>query len=246
MSKLTLRKLRRSIRQLPVRDLTVFGVGILVALFGIRLSTAETPPAPINPLLTPETQTINSPWVPDSVKRWHATIEVMSQRYNIDPTLIAIIMTMESGGYSKANSGQAVGLMQITPLTAKDIARKYLKQPIVEYQMFDPKTNIEFGAAYLAHLRDIYGDADKADPNKNISSAYTVELIAAAYNGGYSAAQAIKSGEGLNDPQSLNYSRDVFNMWRERRAPVSPTYKRWFDRGGSSLVSQARAENIKI
>src|SRR6185437_8643165 len=105
-----------------------------------------------------------------------------AKRYNIDANFIAIIMTMESGGYSKADSGEAQGLMQITPATAHDIATRYLKKPVSTYNLLDPQTSIEFGAAYLAELRGIYGEVDQGP-----SWMYTVELVAAAYNGGFGA-----------------------------------------------------------
>lgn len=177
-------------------------------------------------------------WIPPTVNVWQKPIQTMAQRYNIDPNLIAIIMTMESGGYAKADSGQAQGLMQITPLTAQDIASKYLKKPVKTYDIWDPTTNIEFGAAYLAHLRDVFGDATQA-PSWNT----TVELIAAGYNGGPGAASSLEHGEGLHDMQTVAYSRDAYNMWRERGVASSPTFDRWKDRGGIDLITKAQSQN---
>ena len=59
--------------------------------------------------------------------------------------------------------------------------------------------------------------------------------MAAAYNGGFGAANAIETGEGINDSQTIVYSRDVFNMWRERHVAGSPTFNRWL-RGASRLL----------
>jgi soluble lytic murein transglycosylase-like protein len=161
----------------------------------------------------------------------------MAKRYQVDPNLIAIIMTMESGGFVKADSGQAQGLMQITPITAKDIAAHDLKQSVSKYNIWDPTTNIEFGTAYLAKLRSVYGSPDQG-PSWNS----TVELVAAAYNGGYTAANSLYKGEGLTGTQTVVYSRDAFNMWRERQAADSPTFDRWKERGGSDLINKATAE----
>jgi hypothetical protein len=121
--------------------------------------------------------------------------------------------------------------------TAKDIASKYLKQPTTTYNLQDPHTNIEFGAAYVAYLRDYFGDYHQG-PDWNS----TVELIAAGYNGGPGAAGSILKGTGLSDTQTVVYSRDAFNMWRERYASKSPTFDRWQERGGSELIDQAKAE----
>lgn len=216
------------------RDGLMMGLGIILTLAvlgAIQLTHhLQTP-------LAPEANSITAPWIPDTVRRWQQPITTMAKRYNIDPNLIAIIMTMESGGYSKADSGQAQGLMQITPITAKDIAAHDVKQVKRSYDIWDPNTNIEFGTAYLAHLRDVYGS-----PDQGPSWASTVELVAAAYNGGYAAANSLYKGQGLTDTQTVVYSRDAFNMWRERHATDSPTFDRWQERGGSDLINKAKAE----
>jgi soluble lytic murein transglycosylase len=226
---------KRIRRQLPTgRDWIVVAIGAFLGLLlvrGVQLIRLHDIPLANN---TPQ---ITTPWIPDTVKRWQTPIDEAAKKYNIDPDVIAIIMTMESGGYTKADSGEAQGLMQITPLTAKDIAARHLKKPTTKYDLWDPHTNIEFGAAYLAYLRDTFGSSDQS-PSWNT----TVELIAAGYNGGPGAASALNKGEGLRDMQTVSYSRDAFNMWRERHAKTSPTYQRWLDRGGSDLVSKAQAE----
>jgi len=186
------------------------------------------------PLAMPTTG-VTIAWLPPTVQRWKAPIEAYGRQYNIDPNLIAIIITMESGGYAQARSEVgAQGLMQIMPATAQDIASKFLKQPRATYDIYDPQTNIEFGTAYLAHLRDTFGAPDQA-PSWNT----TVELIAAGYNGGPRAASNLEKGNGLSSMQTVAYSRDAYNMWRERQAPSSPTYERWAGRGGASLVRKA-------
>lgn len=225
------RRLGKIKLQLTHRDGAMICLGILIAIacfgVGILVHRMKVP-------LAPETSSITSPWIPATVKRWHQPIETMAKRYNIDPTLLAIIMTMESGGDPKADSGQAQGLMQITPLTAKDIASKYLKKPVTKYDIWDPNTNIEFGAAYLAKLRDTFGEL-----NQSPSWDATVELVAAGYNGGPGAANNLETGKGLQDTQTVVYSRDAFNMWRERNSKDSPTFDRWKERGGTTLLESA-------
>ncbi|MGH7192093.1 MAG: transglycosylase SLT domain-containing protein, partial [Candidatus Saccharimonadales bacterium] len=174
---------------------------------------------------------VNAPWIPSTVKYWNGTIDEMGKKYDVDPNLIAIIMTLESGGYAKANSGEAQGLMQITPVTAKDIASKYLKKPVSNYNLWDPKTNIEFGTAYLAELRKLF-----QEPNQAPSWDFTVEQVAASYNAGFIGGIHLQEGKGIHDLQALQYSGDAFNMWRERHTSDSPTFDRWKDRGGSLLI----------
>lgn len=185
--------------------------------------------------LQPKSDHLTVQWLPATVTRWQEPIVEMAKKYGIDPDLLAIIMTMESGGNPQAHSeADAQGLMQVTPPTAKDIAAKFLKHPVTAYDLFDPRTSIEFGAAYIAHLRDTFGEASQG-PGWNT----TVELIAAGYNGGPGAANSLEKGEGLRDMQTVSYSRDAYNMWRERHADNSPTFTRWQERGGESLIKAA-------
>lgn len=211
---------------LLVGGVLVFAVFELIHV----IDNAQTP-------LRPEANTITSPWIPSSVKHWEKPIDEMAKKYNVDPNLIAILMTLESGGYSKAESADgAQGLMQITPLTAQDISAKFLKKPTSRYNLRDPRTNIEFGTAYIAYLRDYFGTA-KQGPDWTA----TVELVAAGYNGGPGAAGRLEAGKGLTDTQTVVYSRDAFNMWRERHNHNSPTYDRWKERGGQTLIDAANA-----
>jgi len=173
-------------------------------------------------------------WMPRTVRHWDGMIEQTAAKYNVDPNLLRIIMTLESGGYAKADSGQAEGLMQITPTTASEIAKKHLKTARDSYDLYDPATSIEFGAAYLVYLRGVFCDAAD-DPTGN----NCVELITAGYNGGPGAANKLFKGAGLTDIQTVSYSRDALNMWRERGSATSPTYERWLARGGQNLIDKA-------
>jgi soluble lytic murein transglycosylase-like protein len=217
------------------REWLLLASGSLIVLAGVGIVTllnhSRLP-------LKPEASTITSPWIPSTVKHWQGPINEMARKYKIDPNLVAIVMTVESGGGAKAGSeADAHGLMQITPPTAKDIAAKYLKKPVTKYDLWDPRTNIEFGTAYLALLRKEFGTWQQG-PTWNS----TVELIAAGYNGGPVAANHVEQGKGLHDTQTVIYSRDVFNMWRERHAGSSPTFDRWKERGGSRLIDAAKAQ----
>lgn len=227
------RKIQKVLRRITLRDVFAVTIGVLATLAVVRaVSFSHSNHIP----LAPESSVITTSWIPDTVMHWHEQIEAMALRYNIDPNLIAIIMAMESGGYPGADSGLAQGLMQIAPATGKDIASRYVKTPMQSYDLKNPNTSIELGAAYLSKLRTIYGTSAQGPSWKD-----TVELVAAAYNGGFGAANALENGQGLNDPQTVVYSRDAYNMWRERHAAKSPTFERWKERGGSDLIDKARA-----
>lgn len=215
------------------RDNVMIVAGILLTTAGfIGMTVVKNAKTPI----LYQSAGITADWIPPTVKHWDIQINEMAKKYDIDPNLVAIIMTLESGGDAKAKSeADAVGLMQVTLPTAQDIAAKFLKQPVSKYNLQDPATNIEFGTAYLAYLRDEFGTAAQGP-----DWLRTVELVAAGYNGGTGAANNLEQGKGLADTQTVVYSRDAFNMWRERVSGKSHTYERWKERGGSELLDAAK------
>lgn len=220
---------------LSFRDSVLIVVGALIALIiygGLAVYHDH------QTILPYQKAGVTASWLPSAVTKWKPQINAMAEKYNIDANVIAILMTMESAGNPKAKSeAGAVGLMQITSPTAGDIAARYLKTPVKKYDLTDGPTSIEFGTAYLAMLRDEYGDTDQAP-----SYDHTVELIAAAYNGGFGAANSLEAGKGLTDTQTVVYSRDAFNMWRERVSSKSPTFDRWKERGGQDLITAAQKQ----
>ena len=221
--------------QVKKRDIIVAAATLIVAgglAMGVKAIVDAEPRLPYND------RGITITWLPSSVTRWHTNIDAEAKKYNIDANLVAAIMTLESGGYSKADSGQAVGLMQITPVTASDIAAKHLKDSVTNYDLSNPKTSIEFGTAYLAYLRDTFCDHGTGP------DWACVELIAAGYNGGPGAANRVYKGEGLTDTETVVYARDAFNMYREGAASKGVTYERWLERGGQDLVDKAKAESL--
>jgi soluble lytic murein transglycosylase-like protein len=222
---------------LTTRDyiLAIIGAVLAMAIIGVimLINNSRTPLPYTN---KGDASGITAAWIPPTVKHWDKQINEMSKKYDIDANVIAILITMESGGDAKAKSDAgAVGLMQVTPPTAGDIAKKYLKKPVTKYDLTDPGTNIEFGTAYLAWLRDQFGTMQQGPEFTS-----TVELIAAGYNGGPGAANALEQGKGLSDTQTVVYSRDAFNMYRERVSAKSYTFDRWKERGGSILLDDAK------
>lgn len=199
---------------------------------------------PLAPL-TPENGNAEShlvvEWLPTTVSRWKPKIETYSHDYDIDPNLLAIMMTIESGGDPNANSGAAKGLMQITDPTARDIVSKHLRR---EYRSTDadltnPDTSIEFGAAYIRYLIDQFGN-----PDQGPSWDETVTLVAAGYNGGPGAAAHYRDDKwkGLENyaHETFSYARYVRVMWQERHDPLSFTYRYWYDTAnGKALIENA-------
>ena len=81
-------------------------------------------------------------------------VKINGERYDIEANIIYSIMKAESHFQHKAKSSAgALGLMQLMPPTAKEIARN-LKIP--EYDLKKPEDNIRFGTSYLGWLKKYY------------------------------------------------------------------------------------------
>jgi soluble lytic murein transglycosylase-like protein len=105
-------------------------------------------------------------------------------RYQLDPGLVLAVMHVESRYHTFAVSPVgAMGLMQLLPATAKELAEQ-LGIPWQGTQtLFDPVVNVQLGTAYVKQLRDRYG---------------SVKTALAAYNWGPGHIdRRLRSGESL-------------------------------------------------
>jgi soluble lytic murein transglycosylase len=85
-------------------------------------------------------------------------IRQQAQDKGLDPALIAAVIYAEShfrDGQTSAAGAQ--GLMQITPATARYIARKSGGTAFVVDDLATPQVNISYGAYYLRYLLRRYG-----------------------------------------------------------------------------------------
>lgn len=112
---------------------------------------------------------------------YEKSINQLSSRNKIEPAWTYAIARRESSFMSDANSGAgAIGLMQVLPTTAKYVAKK----DISRRQLFNPKTNINYGTKYLHYLMN------KADGNTVVATA--------AYNAGiHRVKKWLPKNEGL-------------------------------------------------
>ncbi len=86
--------------------------------------------------------------------KYKKEIETYSNKFNIPPSLVASVINVESRYNKNATSkANAKGLMQLMDSTAQEIA---LKLNYAHYDVYDVKTNIEFGCYYLSYLLTIY------------------------------------------------------------------------------------------
>lgn len=106
-------------------------------------------------------------------------IKKYSTKYNVDPALVAAVILQESRFNPDAQSSVgAQGLMQFMPGTASTMAKETGHWP--KYDIFDPETSIEFGAAHLRDLLNKYnGDEDQALAGYNAGTGTVDRWISA-------------------------------------------------------------------
>lgn len=129
-------------------------------------------------------------------------IEEAAAQWGIDPLLVASIIRTESGWDANAISkAGAVGLMQLMPETAQELAERGLVDPSTfsPDNLDDPLTNIAYGTAYLAYCLQNTDDLEQA---------------IAAYNAGVGAAQEWASepsafADAIKYPETTSYLERV-------------------------------------
>lgn len=149
--------------------------------------------------------------LPPAVTRWMPQLTAAGQRHGVDPDLLAIVTMVESGGDPQAESpAGALGLMQVMPATARRLAGERHLDPAADLR--DPEVNVDYGAFYLAAQLREHGAGEESPSDR------TVELAAAAYNGGEDAVRAhLAEGKPLSD-ETVRYKDRVLTLWRQRRA----------------------------
>ena len=123
-----------------------------------------------------------------------AALRAAAQKNALDPALVAAIIYQESRFRDGVSSHQgAVGLMQVLPSTARDIARKTGGTTFVASDLVDARVNILYGCYYLRQLLDHYHGS--------------VTMAVAAYNAGQSNVDAwLTTTGGKLTPQAIPFS----------------------------------------
>lgn len=83
----------------------------------------------------------------------------LSDRYMVSPgLLLSVIATESSFRTDVVSKAGAVGLMQLLPDTAREVAnRNGVRSYKTSADLFDPATNLRLGVAYIAYLRGRFG-----------------------------------------------------------------------------------------
>jgi soluble lytic murein transglycosylase len=91
------------------------------------------------------------------------SIHLAGQRYGIRPEMILAVIQTESSFVADAISNKgAIGLMQLLPSTAREVAGELEIEWTGDHLLKDPQVNIELGAYYLSKLIDDFEDVDMA------------------------------------------------------------------------------------
>jgi soluble lytic murein transglycosylase len=103
--------------------------------------------------------------------RYSTNVRVYASQDHLDPALLAAVIESESKFNPDARSkAGAVGLMQLTPATARGIAQYTGGSRFRVSDLTNPDINIRYGAWYLGHLLERYHENER--------------LALAAYNAG--------------------------------------------------------------
>jgi len=138
-----------------------------------------------------------------------------AKRHAISPYLVSAVVDTESGWKAdRVSAAGAVGLMQIMPQTARDLAGSGLvdRRKFPPSSLKDPTVNIEYGTAYLRFLVNRY---------------HEIETALAAYNAGLRHADTWKKKGGdikaaIAFPETRKYVQNV----QQARARYQSLYPR--------------------
>ena len=131
-------------------------------------------------------------------------VRVHAREHNLDPALVAAVIYQESKFSSDAKSSSgAIGLMQLTPSTARGIAIRTHGSKFETSDLYNADINIRYGAWYLADLFEKYG---------------TERLVLAAYNAGQGNVDRWRAnGQPIQFPETRAYVQRVEHLQRVYR-----------------------------
>jgi len=196
---------------LPPVSVIVVGVGLALLLSQINVDLVETATLPLeNDDSTPNQI---APLFSPEVLAWQEKILFWSEKYHLDPNLVATVMQIESCGYSRAESSVgAKGLFQVMPYHFQEGEDTY-----------HPDTNARRGLNYLRQALESGGNA---------------RLALAGYNGGIYGAQNPEENWPDETHRYVYWGLRIYKDAREGKQ-FSPRLQEWLESGGYSLCQAA-------
>lgn len=143
-------------------------------------------------------------------------IRQQARAKHLDPALVAAVIYQESKFRDQTSHAGARGLMQITPETARFIARRSGGTSFVESDLATPQINIAYGTFYLRYLIDRYGGNET--------------LAIAAYNAGHANVDRWVARAGgpdsfdIDDDVPFPETRDYVHRVQDRRKDYRDHY----------------------
>lgn len=136
--------------------------------------------------------------------RYSEFVRVHAHEHRLDPALLAAVIYQESKFRpSVESSSGAIGLMQLTPATARGIAIRTGGHAFRTGDLYDPEINIRYGSWYLANLFAKY---------------HSERLVLAAYNAGQGNVDRWRAeGVGIGFPETVAYVDRVEKLKRVYR-----------------------------
>lgn len=127
---------------------------------------------------------------PEEARGVSETILEASEKYDIAPDLLLALIQTESSFDKNAISSQgAIGLMQLLPSTASEVARELDIEWPGDHALHDPMLNVELGSHYLWKLLERFRDLDMALAAYHIGPERLTELLSQGidYSRGFSS-----------------------------------------------------------
>ena len=135
-------------------------------------------------------------------------VNTYAAEYGVDPLLVTALIKAESNFNKSAKSVTgAVGLMQLMPATAEEIAKELNYKDFKQSDLENPDVNIRFGIYYLSQLQKEF--------NNNI-------LALAAYNAGRGN---VRQWYRMNPMLEVETSDIPYKETREYVSDVLSNYK---------------------
>jgi soluble lytic murein transglycosylase len=131
--------------------------------------------------------------------RYAQYVRVHARENHLDPALLAAVIYQESKFRTSAESSSgAIGLMQLTPATARGIAIRTGGAKFRTADLYDAEINIRYGAWYLENLFHKYRSE---------------RLVLAAYNAGQGNVDRWRAnGQAIQFPETVAYVQRVEHL----------------------------------
>ena len=160
------------------------------------------------------------PWADKAVQeitlplRHEDIIRQQANDKNLDPSLIAGVIYVESRFRDQTSRAGAKGLMQILPSTADYIARKSGGTRFVQGDLATPQINIAYGSWYLRYLLQHYhGNTLLAVAAYNAGEGKVDEW----YRNASDRGEDFQAATHIPFPETRNYVQRVFDARKRYR-----------------------------